>query len=139
MRKIIWFGIGIALIGLAVNWGIWTTSEWYTERGEVDGDPIVSPNHQHEAVIRYELYGGAAGGVRAIVNVGNRTIYVAEARERLHLVWETEDILRIENGDFQLALNVDKERYDESGRQCKKYIVKKYSICYEGQMKNQAL
>lgn len=117
------------------------TFDFYYTKGEKDGDPVISPNGSYSAQIYYENYGGAAGGVNLIVNVTShleddfeRTVYFGDAKGSVRLKWLEEDLLSITNfneyGDRSAELIIGEEIYDETGRACSAYRIKKNYVCY---------
>ena len=117
------------------------TYDFYYTNGEKDGNVVTSPNQVYSAQVYYQNYGGAAGGVNTFVNVIShqeddveRTVYFSDAKSRVQLHWLDDEVLSITNydeyGDRSIELIVGKEVYDEQGRACHTYKIKRNYICY---------
>lgn len=117
------------------------TYDFNTIKGEKDGEAVTSPNGTYSAQIYYQYYGGAAGGVNVFINVIShlennieQTVYFSDAKSNLQLNWLEEDVLAIKNfdeyEDRSIELIVGKEIYDESGKACRTYNIKKNYVCH---------
>ncbi|MEG0471331.1 MAG: DUF5412 family protein [Solibacillus sp.] len=105
-----------------------------------DGAPIPSPNGEYSAQVYYENYGGAAGGVNLIVNIidhmkkdKEQTVYFSDAKGLPILNWVEPNRLsiinRYGNSNRSTVIIIGKEIYDENGRSCGKYKIKKQFVC----------
>ena len=96
------------------------------------------------AQVHYEYYGGAAGGVNALVEVtdeeeNKKMIYYADAQGSVRLQWEDDSTLKIMNHSSEYpqssrdaTLNVETEIYHDTGRACKSILLKNtYEACYQ--------
>lgn len=116
------------------------TYGFYYTNGEKDGNVVTSPNEVYSAQVYYQNYGGAAGGINTFVNVIHleddleRTVYFSDAKGRVQLNWLDDELLSITNydeyGDRSIELVVGKEIYDEQGRACNTYKIKRNYVCY---------
>ncbi|MFD2705227.1 DUF5412 family protein [Salibacterium lacus] len=115
-------------------------------KGNVNQEPVESPNGTYTAV-KYDLpYGGAAGGVNLRVQVREngtnkdpKTVYFADAKSRFQLEWEDDSRLKVTNeapdypdSNRSAELDVEDEVYDETGRTCRSWVLKdEYDTCYQ--------
>lgn len=141
MRKI--FKVSVFCIVLFCIYLIYNylTYDFYYKDGEKDGNAVISPNETYSAQVYYKNYGGAVGGVNLFVNVINlndnleRTIYFSDAKGNIKLNWIDDNILFVENfNEYEnrnIKLFVGKEIYDESGKACNSYKIKKEYACYD--------
>lgn len=116
------------------------TYEFYYKDGEKDGNAVTSPNGTYSAQVYYQNYGGAAGGVNLFINVIHlnenleSTIYFSDAKGNIKLDWLNDNTLSIENfneyANRNIKLVVGKEIYDETGKACNSYKIKKEYVCY---------
>ena len=108
-------------------------------------EPVVSPNGNYTARTFYEYYGGAAGGVNAVVEITDHTeddtkhiIYYADAQNAVRLSWQDEQTLYISNeninfpdGSRSITLVVTDEIYHDTGRACRSWLLKDtYTHCH---------
>ncbi|SFM39265.1 DUF5412 family protein [Salibacterium qingdaonense] len=115
-------------------------------KGNINQEPVESPNGTYTAV-RYDLpYGGAAGGVNVRVQVRENgtnndpgTVYFADAKRQFQLEWEDNSTLKVTNKSLEypdsnrsVELDVEDEVYHETGRACKSWLLKdEYDTCYQ--------
>jgi len=111
---------------------------------EYSENPVASPNNKKAAQVHYEYYGGAAGGVNALVEVtdeanNKKMIYYADAKGSIRLLWKNDTTLQILNNNSEYpqsnrdaTLNVETEIYHDTGRACKSILLKNsYEACYQ--------
>lgn len=143
-RKLIWIGGFLAVLSfLSLARGYFFTfngieAEFYEE-------PVVSPNGKYTARTFYEYYGGAAGGVNAVVEITDHTkddnvrvIYYADAQNTVRLHWEGEETLYISNQNFNfpdgnrsVTLNITSDIYHDIGVACRSWLLKgTYTYCH---------
>ncbi|MNI22328.1 hypothetical protein D3C73_758810 [compost metagenome] len=107
--------------------------------------PIDSPEGTYTAHTYYEYYGGAAGGVNAVVEITDHTnadstkiIYYADAQSQVNVEWEDEQTLYIINKtsqypkeDRSISLNVNSDIYHDTGLACRSILLKNtYTNCF---------
>lgn len=129
---------------------IWVKGYLFTFNGIQEAyheDPVVSPNSAYSAKVSYEYYGGAAGGVNAVVEITDhsqqdltKTVYYAAAQSEVSVEWGAEDPeilfisnknIRFPNDDRSIQLNVTNDIYHDTGRACRSILLKgTYTNCY---------
>ena len=106
------------------------------------GDALISPDGRYAAQMYFDNYGGAAGGVDVIVNIRDlenkseeQTVYFSDGKGSPLLQWQDSHHLEIQNYNNavnrSVILKVPYEIYDEHGKACKVFRVKKQLICYD--------
>lgn len=111
--------------------------------------PITSPDGRYEAEATYELYGGVLGGVNVWVDVVNtetrmtKTIYYADALDRVNLEWLDEETLAVRNEsangmgtDHNARLNVETDIFHDQVKACWSILMKsQFERCFSESMR----
>lgn len=144
MRKLIWLSGFLAVLTILSM----VRGYFFTFNGidaEFYEDPVASPNGNYSARTFYEYYGGAAGGVNAVVEIIDHTkddteriIYYADAQNVVRLSWQDEQTLYISNenihfpdGSRNVTLNIINDIYHDTGRACRSLLLKNtYTHCH---------
>ena len=133
--------LAASLISFSLFLLFWYKGYFFTFNGikvEFYEEPVVSPNGTHIAETYYEYYGGAAGGVNAVVEVNNKVVYYADAQNALYVEWKNDETLYIPNKtsqypdeDRSMTLNVADEIYHDDGKACRSWLLKgTFKNCY---------
>lgn len=113
----------------------------FDSKSGIKQEELSSPTGKYTAQVYFQSYGGAAGGVNVYVTVifhlegeVEKMVYYSDAKSKFNINWIDEDQLSVTNlGEYEdssIILTVGKEIYDESGKACSKYSIKKAYTCY---------